>query len=201
MPNFHTELCCGEDYWGIFQVQIWLVKFVFCQPIRFKTRANGQTFQFGKIQNSKVCLPWKAEAEKVAIINKIASALTVCVEVSEACQTKLMKKSAYFLDNTLTAQTTYFDFKFRKVISSFFKNLVKTALCATSNSFQAFSKMINLSDATVSMWMIYQSVNSVIDLDCNFLIDQKPMLAQQAIRWGEQIYKVNAWISPNFQNL
>ena len=119
LPNFHTELCWG-DYWELFQVQIWLVKFVFCQPIRFKTRANGQTFQFGKIQNSKVCLPWKAEAEKVAIINKIASALTVCVEVSEACQTKLMKKSAYFLDNTLTAQTTYFDFKFRKVISSFF---------------------------------------------------------------------------------
>lgn len=50
---------CWADYWEIFQVQIWLVKFVFCRPIRFKTRSNGQTFQFWQFQQSGSRWSWE----------------------------------------------------------------------------------------------------------------------------------------------
>ena len=100
---------CSRDYY-------WLLRNIsssnligqicFCRPIRFKTRSNGQTFQFWPRLGSFTSLR-ALGAEKVVIINKIASALTVRVEVSKACHIKLMKKSAYFLENTRTA---YFNF-------------------------------------------------------------------------------------------
>ena len=151
------------DYWEIFQVQIWLVKFVFVDQSDLKLDPTAKHFSFWPRLGSFTSLRALG-----VIINKIASALTVRVEVSKACQTKLMKKLAYFLENTSTA---YFKYLSCEIISTFklFQKSRDTALPCAPNSFQVFSKflwncrMTNLSDGTLSMWMIFKSVNSVID--------------------------------------
>ena len=113
------------DYWEIFQVQIWLVKFVFVDQSDLKLDPTAKHFSFWPRLGSFTSLRALG-----VIINKIASALTVRVEVSKACQTKLMKKSAYFFENTNVKSFQLFQ-KSRdtalcaKLISSFFKILVK----------------------------------------------------------------------------
>ena len=140
-----------------------MVKFVFVDQSDSKLDPTAKHFSFGSF-NSLGSLG----GEKVMIINKIASALTVRVEVSKACQTKLIKKSAYFLDYTRTAH-----FILVKSFQVFPKISWNCLVRQTTNSFQAFSKilwncrMTNLSDATLSMWMISKS-DSVINLDWNF---------------------------------